>query len=266
MRTSHNRNVLNGYLQQVTDWDNAEGADFDFDNAFDYSEGQSAFEGYASEGEEMSEAAGQNNQLHSCHVKKPVSLPYLYSVTNASTSSDNLFVNMFGAEVNNGFNNFGNNALISFNYLLSGYFGGLSAGYAAFLYRTLSQTFSIGRIRMESQLPQQLSVPVNISDQDPTGKAVIYPAIQFAKLNQFITYAVETELDCTIYGGTQLTYYHYGSTAATTVTWYLWAADVASLTRALEGKPAFKEMRRPDTYLNQTIKFERAQAAKQLAR
>jgi len=260
-----NRSALRDTLKQVEAWDYAEGNDFDFDDAFSNSEGQSAFEGYADDGE-MSEAAGQNNQLHSCRVKRPVSMPYLYSVTNASTSSDNLFVNMFGAEVNNGFNNFGNNALISFNYLLSGYFGGGAAGYSALLYRTIAQTFSIGRIRMESTTTQQLSVPLNITDSDPTGKSIVYPAIQFAKLNQFITYAVETELDMTIYGGTQLTYLQYGSTAATTVTWYLWAADIASLTRALEGKPAFKELRRPDTYLNQTIKFERAQAAKALSK
>lgn len=260
-QNNSNRGALNAQLSKINDWDYAEG-DFDFDDAFGDNSEVTPWNSH-------SEAAGDNNQYHGCKVKKPVSMPYLYQVNNSSTAQN---VNMFGAETAlyiSGFNN--TSGSISFNWLLTGYYSGGAAGYAAFLQRTIAQTFSIGRIRMEiaaGAVSSQLAVPLNISDFDPTGKSISYPAIQFAKLNQFITFAVETELDMTVYGGTQVSYFQFagaGTSSPWVVTWYLWAADVASLTRALEGKPAFKELRRPDTYLNQTIRFERQHAPKKLA-
>ena len=254
MRNSENRGLLDEQLKLIDSWDNAEG-DFDFDDAF----GDDAW-GQASGYEEAAGTAGQHNQYTNQRIKRPVSMPYVYTVT--STTNANVFVNMFGAEVNYAGNNFGNVTGISFFYSLSGYYGGGVTGYAALLQRTIAQTFSIGRVRMEAPSNvAQVAVPITISDYDPTGKSTAYPAIQFTKLNQFITYAVETEVDITIYGGTQLTYQHLtGGTTAATVTWYFWAADVASITRALEGKGAFKELRKPDTYLQQTIKMSAPQA------
>jgi hypothetical protein len=256
MKNSENRGLLSEQRELIDSWDNAEG-NFDFDSAFDSADAWGNDGGY----EEAAGTAGSNNQYTNQHIKQPISMPYIFTVT--STTSSNVFVNMFGAEINlynygaGPVGAFGNPTGISFFYSLSGYFGGGVTGYAALLQRTISNPFSIGRVRMESSLIAQLSVPITVQTASPTGKNTEYPAIQFAKLNQFITFAVETEVDITLYGGTELTYNHItGGTASSIVTWYFWAADVASLKTAMEGRGAFIEMRRPDTYLQQTIRME----------
>jgi hypothetical protein len=253
-----NRGLLNEQRDLIDSWDNVEG-DFDFDSAFDSADAWGNDGGY----EEAAGTAGQNNQYTNRNVKEPVSMPYIYTVTSVTTN--NVFVNMFGAEINlynygaGAAGSFGNPTGISFFYSLSGYFGGGITGYAALLQRTISNPFSIGRLRMECATSQtQLSQPITIQAAQPSGRNVEYPAIQFAKLNQFITFAVETEVDITLYGGVELTYNHLAGsvTAPNIITWYFWAADVASLVGAMEGRGAFKTLKRPETYLQQTIRME----------
>jgi hypothetical protein len=232
----NNRSKLNDHLLNSFGWNNDAGDDgFNSDDAFDMAEG----------GEQTVSGTGV------VRGRKPTSMPYVFTVTSSDAATQTVV--LFGSEVNRTAAYFGNPATIAISYDLLGYFGGSSNGYAALLARTESQPLVFGRYRMSTSSSAQLAVPLNITDSDPTGKSVTYPVVNYTKLNQYITTAIESECDITIYGGTQLSYSHL---AGVSVTWFFWAADVASLTRALEGKGAFKELKRPDTYLNQTVKFQ----------
>ena len=208
--------------------------------------------------------AGEDNIYTNSEIKKPTSSPYVYTV---STQGDtNVF--MFGSDLSLSTKNFNNALSTSFFYDLTGYFGGGAVGYVGFLGRTIHQSFSFGRFRlelMEGSSPSQLHQPLNIVDQDPSGKQIVFPAINYAKLNQFYTKAIETECDITIYGGTQLTYLQLNNPLNTPfikalkpaeVKWFFWPAEVASLTRALEAKPLIKDLKRPETYLVQLMKLK----------
>lgn len=207
--------------------------------------------------------AGEDNIYTNTEIKKPTSSPYVYTVQCYGTQS----VFLFGADLSLSVKNFNNSINTSFFYDLTGYFGGGAVGYVGFLGRTIHQSFSFGRFRMElgeGTIPGQLSQPLNVVDQDPSGKQTVFPAINYAKLNQFYTNAIETECDITIYGGTQLTYTQLGKPPTflkstpppSYLKWFFWSADVASLTRALEAKPLIKDLKRPETYLVQLMKLK----------
>ena len=230
----NNRSILDNELSRLNDWDNADG--FDMDAAF----GDDAFGDDA-----FSQAA-----VAPVRAKLAVSMPYIFTVVNSDPATQTVV--LYGSEKNRTATNFGNPANISITYDFSGYYGGGTTGYGALLARTESAPLVFGRIRMESTNQLQLSAPINISDYDPTGKQTTYPVVNFKKLNQFDQNAIETETDMTIYGGTQLS---YNMLTATTCRWYFYAADVASLKRGLGGKGVVKELRRPDTYLDQTVKL-----------
>ena len=233
-----NRNQLNSELERLNDWDNAEG-DFDMDDAFSMDD---AFEDSGYE-----EAAGQPAARQ---ARPAVSMPYIFTVVSTDPATQTVVV--YGSEKNRTATNFGNPATIAISYDFSGYYGGGTTGYGSLLARTESSPLVFGRIRLECTNSTQLSAPLNVSDFDPTGKQVTYPVVNFKKLNQFDQFAVETETDMTIYGGTQLS---YNQLAGTTVRWFFYAADVASLKRGLGGKGVVKELRRPETYLPSPVKL-----------
>lgn len=235
---SQNRNILDKAVNSMNDWDNADG--FNMDDAFSMDDAD----------------AGVQQQS----VARPqVSMPYIFTVTSTSLVTETVV--LYGSEKNRTATNFGNTpVVIQVTYDFSGYFGGGTTGYGALLARTESTPLIFGRIRIECTNPTQLSAPLNASDFDPTGKAVTYPIVNFRKLNQFDQNAVETETDLTVYGGTEVS---YNQLAGTTVRWFFYAADVASLKRGLGGHGVVKELRRPDTYLQETVKLQ-APAGKRL--
>lgn len=229
--SNNNRSKLDDFLGDMNKWSNDGGVDaFDFDDAFDYADASAPAPAVR---------------------RMATSRPYIFTV--ASTDAATQTVVLFGSEKNRTASNFGNVATIAITYDFAGYFGGGTTGYSALLGRSESQPLTVGRIRIECTNATQLSAPVTVQDVDPTGKATIYPVVNFRKLNQFDQNAVETETDMTIYGGTQLSYSHL---AGVTVRWFFYPADVASLTRGLEGKGVIKELRRPDTYLSETVRIK----------
>ena len=244
---SKNRSILDSELQNLNDWDNAEG-DFNMDDAF----GDDAFgdDAFGDDADGYNEAAGQSVR----RSRPSVSMPYIFTVV--STDPATVTVVLYGSEKNRTATNFGNPATIAITYDFSGYYGGGTTGYGSLLARTESAPLVFGRIRLESGNVVQLSSPLNVSDFDPTGKSVTYPVVNFKKLNQFDQTAIETETDMTIYGGTQLS---YNQLAGSTCRWFFYAADVASLKRGLSGKGVVKDLRRPDTYLQETVKLSMPQ-------
>lgn len=235
---SQNRNILDKAVNSMNDWDNADG--FNMDDAFS-----------------MDDA---DTSVQQQSVARPqVSMPYIFTVTSTSLVTETVV--LFGSEKNRTATNFGNTPVtIQVTYDFSGYFGGGTTGYGSLLARTESTPIVFGRVRIECTNTTQLSAPLNASDFDPTGKSVTYPIVNFRKLNQFDQNAVETETDLTVYGGTELS---YNQLAGTTVRWFFYAADVASLKRGLSGNGVVKELRRPDTYLQETVKLQ-APAGKKL--
>jgi len=235
----NNRNILDSQLNRISEWDSADG--WSMDDAF----GDDAF------GDDAFGADGaQTPHQHVKAARPVVSMPYIFTVT--STDSATQPVVLFGSEKNRTAVNFGNPSTISITYDFSGYYGGGTTGYAALLARTESAPLVFGRLRLECDTQLQLSATLNVSDYDPTGKQETYPVVNFKKLNQFDNNAIETETDMTIYGGTQL---QYNQIAGTICRWFFYAADVASLKRGLAGKGVVKELSRPDTYIDQTVKL-----------
>lgn len=242
---SKNRSILDSELENLNDWDNAEG-DFDMDDAF------SMDDAFGADG--FDEAAGAQPVRQ---ARPSVSMPYIFTVVSTDPATQTVV--LYGSEKNRTATNFGNPATIAITYDFSGYYGGGTTGYGSLLARTESAPLVFGRIRLESGNPVQLSSPLNVSDFDPTGKSVTYPVVNFKKLNQYDQTAIETETDMTIYGGTQLS---YNQLAGVTCRWFFYAADVASLKRGLGGKGVVKELRRPETYLQETVKLSVPQGKK----
>jgi hypothetical protein len=227
MFSQDNRSKLNAFMGRMNDWSNDDA--FDMADAFQYADASA-----------MPSAVAPRRMA--------TSMPYIFTVT--STDAATQTVVLFGSEKNRTATNFGNPVTIQISYDLTGYYGGGTTGYSALLGRTESQPLTIGRIRLESSSAPQLSAPITVADVDPTGKATVYPIVNFKKLNQYDQTAVETECDTTIYGGTQLS---YNQLAGTTIRFYFYAADVASLTRGIEGKAVIKELKRPDTLLSSMV-------------
>jgi hypothetical protein len=240
-----NRAFLNKALIGTNTWSNDSGFgdEFENDDAFDYAEGGAM-------------------ETQSATARPQVSMPYIFQVTNSNPAAAETVV-LYGSEKNRTAANFGNSANISILYDFSGFFGGGATGYGALLARTESTPVIFGRLRAECTNQTQLSAPLNASDFDPTGKAVTYPVVNFRKLNQFDQFAIETEIDLTVYGGTELSYTHLaGTLAPLVVRWFFYPADVASLKRGLVGKNVVKEMRRPETYLQETVRLKPAMSQK----
>jgi len=231
-----NRSILDEQLSSIGDWSNDGG--FDMDDAF----GDDAFK-Y----DNYSEAAAQPMR----RAPKPqISMPYIFTVTSSDNATQSVV--LYGSEKNRTATNFGNANTISITYDFTGYYGGGTSGYGALLARTEAAPLTFGRIRLECDTALQLSATLNVNDFDPTGKQVTYPVVNFRKLNQYQSNAIETETDMVIYGGTEL---QYNQLPNTICRWFFYAADVASLKRGLEGQGVVKDLRRPDTYLDQTVKL-----------
>ena len=227
-----NRSILDAAFDELNDWSNDDA--FHFDDAFH-------------------SASGAQMQAHHAKpaAKAPISMPYIFTVV--STDAGIQTVKLFGSEVNRTAENFGNPGTIAITYDLSGFWGGGSNGYLALLGRTETHPLTFGRLRLESAANSlNLSTTLNVSEFDPTGKSTTYPVVNFAKLNQYQSNAIETEIDTVIFGGVELS---YSQQPTSTCRWYFYPADVAALRRGLEGKGVVKNLRRPDTYLDQTVKL-----------
>lgn len=235
-----NRHILDSQLSKVNDWDNDNGDDFG-DDAFSMDD--------AFSNDDYNEAAGGKRRA----VRAAVSMPYIFTVTSTSLLSETVV--LFGSEKNRTQLYAGNPSTISITYDFTGYYGGGTTGYVALIGRTESAPLTFGRIRLECANTVQLSAPVNVSDYDPTGKTTSYPIVNFKKLNQFDQNAIESETDMIIYGGTELS---YNQLALTTCRWFFYPADIACLKSGLKGKGVVKELRRPDTYLQETVRLTSA--------
>lgn len=235
-----NRHILDSQLSKVNDWDNDNGDDF-ADDAFSMDD--------AFSNDDYNEAAGGRRRA----VRAAVSMPYIFTVTSTSQIAETVV--LFGSEKNRTSVNAGNPNTISVTYDFTGYYGGGTTGYVALIGRTESAPLTFGRIRLESTNQLQLSAPITVNDYDPTGKLTSYPIVNFKKLNQYDQNAIESETDMIVYGGTELS---YSQLANTTVRMFLWAADVATLKSGLSGKGVVKELRRPDTYLQETVRLTNA--------
>lgn len=239
----NNRSILDSELNSLNSWDNADG--WNMADAFE----ADGFDADAFGADGYSEAAAVKH-AHAKAARPVVSMPYIFTVVSTDAATQQVV--LYGSEKNRTANNFGNPSTIAISYDFTGFYGGGTSGYGALLARTEAAPLTFGRIRLECTNTVQLSAPLNVSDYDPTGKQVTYPVVNFVKLNQFDQNAIETETDMTIYGGTQL---QYNQLAGVTCRWFFYAADIASLKRGLGGKGVVKELSRPDTYIDQTIKL-----------
>lgn len=237
---NQNRHILDSQLSKVNDWDNDNGDDFG-DDAFSMDD--------AFSNDDYNEAAGGKRRA----ARAAVSMPYIFTVTSTAVVTETVV--LFGSEKNRTQLYAGNSSTISITYDFTGYYGGGTTGYVALIGRTESAPLTFGRIRLECTNTTQLSAPVNVSDFDPTGKTTSYPVVNFKKLNQFDQNAIESETDMIVYGGTELS---YNQLAGTVCRWFFYPADVASLKRGLSGNGVVKELRRPDTYLKETVRLTNA--------
>lgn len=186
------------------------------------------------------------------------SMPYIFTVVNADTASGN--VQLFGANVNLSATNNGNPGTISITANTETWNGaGGANGYVAIIANTMTKPITMAKVRQQCTNTTQLTQALTWADNNPTGAASSVPIIFFQALDQYFANAVEQVCDVTIAGNNTL---NYTQLASTTVTWFVWASEVASLSRTLSGKQVSAQFGNPKTLLApDTLKLQVAPSA-----